>query len=127
MSLRKLLFTGLPVNSNFLTKPSQTGIITKSTTLETYRSGHNELDSKSSCRVTGTWVRIPSSPLKNPCKSRVFNFYNYFSEVQSDLIPFDTGSVGALVRMPSICVNKSSLITERIGSSIKSIPSRRAC
>ena len=28
----------------------------------TYRSGHNELDSKSSCRATGTWVRIPPSP-----------------------------------------------------------------
>ena len=31
--------------------------------METYRSGHNELDSKSSCRATGTWVRIPPSPL----------------------------------------------------------------
>ena len=41
---------------------------------ERYRSGRNELDSKSSCRVTGTWVRIPASPLKNPCKSRVFGF-----------------------------------------------------
>ena len=30
--------------------------------METYRSGHNELDSKSSCRVTGTRVRIPPSP-----------------------------------------------------------------
>ena len=30
--------------------------------VETYRSGHNELDSKSSCRATGTWVRIPPSP-----------------------------------------------------------------
>ena len=29
---------------------------------EKYRSGHNELHSKCSCRVTGTWVRIPSSP-----------------------------------------------------------------
>ena len=30
--------------------------------METYRSGHNELDSKSSCRATGTWVRIPPFP-----------------------------------------------------------------
>ena len=34
-------------------------------------------------------------------------------------------SVG--VRIPSICSNKSSLMVERIGSSMKSIPSRRAC
>ena len=32
---------------------------------ETYRSGHNELDSKSSCRWwAGTWVRLPPSPPK---------------------------------------------------------------
>ena len=42
---------------------------------EMYRSGRNELDSKSSCRVTGTWVRIPPSPLlENPCK-QVGNAY----------------------------------------------------
>ena len=38
--------------------------------METYRSGHNELDSKSSCRATGTWVRIPPSPLfEKACKT----------------------------------------------------------
>ena len=36
-----------------------------------YRSGHNELDSKSSCRATGTWVRIPPSPLYK--KPRIYN------------------------------------------------------
>ena len=47
---------------------------------ETYRSGHNELDSKSSCRVTGTWVRIPPSPLpfvfhtKKSCQAGLFLF-----------------------------------------------------
>ena len=49
--------------------------------LETYRSGHNELDSKSSCRATGTWVRIPSSPLTKEavtfCNSP-FSFTNLF-------------------------------------------------
>lgn len=47
---------------------------------ETYRSGHNELDSKSSCRVTGTWVRIPSSPLYKlrllPQGNSLFSFFN---------------------------------------------------
>lgn len=33
------------------------------TNLESYRSGHNELDSKSSCQIPGTWVRIPPTPL----------------------------------------------------------------
>ena len=28
-----------------------------------YRSGHNEPHSKCGCRATGTWVRIPPSPL----------------------------------------------------------------
>ena len=31
---------------------------------ERYRSGRNGGASKASCRVTGTWVRIPPSP---PC------------------------------------------------------------
>ena len=47
--------------------------------METYRSGHNELDSKSSCRVTGTRVRIPPSPLLSECRMpefmRVFCFF----------------------------------------------------
>ena len=34
--------------------------------MEKYRSGHNELHSKCSCRVFGTWVRIPSSPPRKP-------------------------------------------------------------
>ena len=42
------------------------------TFLETYRSGHNELDSKSSCRATGTWVRIPPSPLPEVASSVCF-------------------------------------------------------
>ena len=29
---------------------------------ESYRSGHNELHSKCSCPLLGTWVRIPHSP-----------------------------------------------------------------
>lgn len=41
--------------------------------METYRSGCNEPHSKCGCRVTGTWVRIPPSPLK-PLKIKVF-FY----------------------------------------------------
>ena len=32
--------------------------------LQTYRSGHNEPDSKSGCRATGTRVRIPPSALE---------------------------------------------------------------
>ena len=40
--------------------------------METYRSGHNELDSKSSCRVTGTRVRIPPSPLLSECRMPEF-------------------------------------------------------
>lgn len=55
-----------------LTKLQQTGIITKSVTMETYRSGHNEPDSKSGCRATGTRVRIPPSPLKKCCISALF-------------------------------------------------------
>ena len=31
--------------------------------MEKYRSGHNEPHSKCGHRVTGAWVRIPSSPL----------------------------------------------------------------
>ena len=51
--------------------------------LEWYRSGHNELDSKSSCRVTGTWVRIPPSPLlKNPVTIRVAGFFFLFENVR---------------------------------------------
>ena len=34
----------------------------KSTRTERYRSGRNGGASKASCRVTGTWVRIPPSP-----------------------------------------------------------------
>ena len=30
--------------------------------VERYRSGHNGADSKSVCRFTGTWVRIPPAP-----------------------------------------------------------------
>lgn len=41
------------------------------------------------------------------------------------LVAFE--SFGAFVRIPSICSNKSSFIGARIGSSMKSIPSRRAC
>ena len=57
-----------------LTKPKLHNIILfghlKNEYQETYRSGHNELDSKSSCRATGTWVRIPPSPL---AESRISN------------------------------------------------------
>ena len=35
--------------------------------------------------------------------------------------------LGALVLIPSMCSNRSSLIGARIGSKMKSIPSRRAC
>ncbi len=34
--------------------------------MEKYRSGHNEPHSKCGHRVTGAWVRIPSSPLGTP-------------------------------------------------------------
>jgi hypothetical protein len=37
------------------------------TTWERYRSGRNGGASKASCRVTGTWVRIPPSPPFNTC------------------------------------------------------------
>ena len=49
------------------------------TFLETYRSGHNELDSKSSCRATGTWVRIPPSPLPEVASSVCFTagYFNW--------------------------------------------------
>ena len=36
---------------------------------ERYRSGRNGGASKASCRVTGTWVRIPPSPPLCPCGS----------------------------------------------------------
>ena len=36
---------------------------------ERYRSGRNGGASKASCRVTGTWVRIPPSPPLPPCSS----------------------------------------------------------
>ena len=47
--------------------------------METYRSGHNELDSKSSCRVTGTRVQIPPSPpLVNNTNPRQSEFVLFF-------------------------------------------------
>ena len=52
--------------------------------METYRSGHNELDSKSSCRATGTWVRIPPSPLPEVASSVIlccWLFYLVFYEI----------------------------------------------
>ena len=51
--------------------------------METYRSGHNELDSKSSCRATGTWVRIPLSPLfrKGAVAKQMSNHVNSNMEV----------------------------------------------
>ena len=38
---------------------------------ERYRSGRNGGASKASCRVTGTWVRIPPSPIPTPLPSRL--------------------------------------------------------
>ena len=48
------------------------------TFLETYRSGHNELDSKSSCRATGTWVRIPPSPFPDVASSVILYFWLFY-------------------------------------------------
>lgn len=50
--------------------------------MESYRSGHNELHSKCSCPLLGTWVRIPHSPLfkksRNPRKFSIFKGIRLF-------------------------------------------------
>src|SRR4030095_17267821 len=42
-----------------------------STQTERYRSGRNGGASKASCRVTGTWVRIPPSPPSSFARGRI--------------------------------------------------------
>ena len=63
------------------------------TFLETYRSGHNELDSKSSCRATGTWVRIPPSPLPEVASSVCFTagYFIYASNEPKSVLARDLG------------------------------------
>src|SRR5581483_9433937 len=63
---------------------------TRKTSTERYRSGRNGGASKASCRVTGTWVRIPPSPPSiHPTKSR------YFDQLTTDCTYFvPTGYTG---------------------------------
>ena len=46
--------------------------------MESYRSGHNELHSKCSCPLQGTWVRIPHSPPENSVHKRVCHLWAFF-------------------------------------------------
>ena len=45
---------------------------------ESYRSGHNELHSKCSCPLLGTWVRIPHSPPDAYVHKRVCRLWAFF-------------------------------------------------
>lgn len=45
---------------------------------ESYRSGHNELHSKCSCPLQGTWVRIPHSPSEIYVHKRICRLWAFF-------------------------------------------------
>ena len=59
--------------------------------METYRSGHNERDSKSCCHASGTWVRIPPSPPQEQpypnSKDTVAFIYFCYNGVAGIIIP----------------------------------------